>query len=178
MTDERWNKTRRHRNIKLDLTPTPPAWILPSMRTFIKILIVQCLTAGGLVVASSQGVLGKIYEADVSKLSVVILILFGFFCLYNLFVALDNKCDAIKAKRLSISQFMAPKMTAIGMLGTVVGFIIMMSAALDGAEDDTAAAIGAIKNGMATALYTTACGIVANVLLSVQNFMISYDLRD
>ena len=121
--------------------------------------------------------MGTIYEADKSYISSVIFIVFLFFSAFNFFLALsmgkpENLVDA--GKRLSISDWFSRKFTTMGLLGTIVGIIFLLSNSLGG--DDTSVIIAQLWTGLGTALYTTGCGVVANFFLSLQNFIIDYDL--
>jgi biopolymer transport protein ExbB/TolQ len=59
------------------------------------------------------------------------------------------------------------------MVGTVIGFIMMLSgfATLDISEIDTVQAlIKELGTGMSTALYTTLAGLICSLLLKIQYF--------
>ncbi|MDE3175274.1 MAG: MotA/TolQ/ExbB proton channel family protein [Pseudomonadota bacterium] len=63
----------------------------------------------------------------------------------------------------------------LGLLGTIIGFILMLGpiAGLDG--DDPAAmraAMGVMGDGMAVAMYTTLAGLIGSILLKAQYFMV------
>lgn len=63
----------------------------------------------------------------------------------------------------------------LGLLGTIIGFILMLGpiAGLD--ADDPAAlrtAMGVMGDGMAVAMYTTLAGLVGSILLKAQHYMV------
>jgi hypothetical protein len=63
----------------------------------------------------------------------------------------------------------------LGLLGTIIGFILMLGpvAGLDG--DDPAAmrtAMGVMSDGMAVAMYTTLAGLIGSILLRAQYYMV------
>jgi len=68
-------------------------------------------------------------------------------------------------------------MTKIGMLGTVIGFILMLSTCLTGVSFQNAQSmqgvIGSMTSGMSTALVTTAAGLICSLILQLQLF--NYD---
>jgi len=63
-------------------------------------------------------------------------------------------------------------MLSLGMIGTVVGFIYMLTTVfIDLNVEDTASvqeALGMMATGMGTALWTTLVGLIASVLLKLQ----------
>jgi biopolymer transport protein ExbB/TolQ len=77
--------------------------------------------------------------------------------------------------------FVADLLLSLGLLGTVVGFIMMLGpiAALD-ATDHTAVkvALASMSGGMAVALYTTLAGLVGGMLLKIQSFLLDGAVRE
>jgi hypothetical protein len=77
--------------------------------------------------------------------------------------------------------FVADLLLSLGLLGTVVGFILMLGpiAALD-ATDHAAirAALASMGGGMAVALYTTLAGLIGGILLKVQSFLLDGAVRE
>jgi hypothetical protein len=71
--------------------------------------------------------------------------------------------------------FVADLLLSLGLLGTVIGFILMLGpiSGLD-ATDESAmqGALAAMSGGMAVALYTTLAGLVGGMLLKVQGFLL------
>jgi hypothetical protein len=77
--------------------------------------------------------------------------------------------------------FVADLLLSLGLLGTVVGFILMLGpiAMLD-AADHTAvkAALASMGGGMAVALYTTLAGLVGGILLKIQSLLLDGGIRE
>jgi hypothetical protein len=71
--------------------------------------------------------------------------------------------------------FASDTLTKLGLLGTIIGFIIMLApiAGLD-ASDRTLlkSSMGLMGDGMAVAMYTTLAGLVGSILLKIQYFML------
>jgi hypothetical protein len=71
--------------------------------------------------------------------------------------------------------FASDTLLKLGLLGTIIGFIIMLApiAGLD-ASDRTLmkSSMGLMSDGMATAMYTTLAGLVGSILLKVQYYML------
>lgn len=71
--------------------------------------------------------------------------------------------------------FVADLLLSLGLLGTVIGFILMLGpiSALDTADESAIrAALAAMSGGMAVALYTTLTGLIGGMLLKVQGFLL------
>jgi hypothetical protein len=74
-----------------------------------------------------------------------------------------------------LGWFLADLLLSLGLLGTVIGFILMLApvAGLDaGDAAATREALGAISAGMAVALSTTLAGLIASLLLRVQGYLL------
>jgi hypothetical protein len=71
--------------------------------------------------------------------------------------------------------FASDTLMKLGLLGTIVGFIIMLApvATLD-ASDKTAmrASMGLMSDGMAVAMYTTLAGLIGSILVRIQYYML------
>jgi hypothetical protein len=71
--------------------------------------------------------------------------------------------------------FVADLLLSLGLLGTVIGFIVMLGpiSGLD-ASDQSAIknALAAMSGGMAVALYTTMTGLIGGMLLKIQGFLL------
>ena len=71
--------------------------------------------------------------------------------------------------------FVADLLLSLGLLGTVIGFILMLApiSGLDTADESAIkGALAAMSGGMAVALYTTLAGLVGGMLLKVQGFLL------
>ena len=71
--------------------------------------------------------------------------------------------------------FVADLLLSLGLLGTVIGFILMLGpiSGLDTTDESAIkAALAAMSGGMAVALYTTLTGLVGGMLLKVQGFLL------
>lgn len=71
--------------------------------------------------------------------------------------------------------FASDTLMKLGLLGTIIGFIIMLApiAGLD-AADKTAmkSSMGLMSDGMAVAMYTTLAGLVGSILVRIQYYML------
>lgn len=122
------------------------------------------------------GVFSMIWAADITKLSFLILGLFlvgSLKCGYDLYSF--EKTGYIGQNKVDFGWFLGEILLGIGMVGTVIGFIVIMKdfSNIDFSNLDTVKEL--IKNlgsGVSTALYTTLSGLVGNILLKVQYFLL------
>ena len=123
-----------------------------------------------------------LWNKDATKLSYVLLLLFVFmsvWCGYKtwrLSVFLDsNKTEKYIIEKIEhlmeVGWFTSDLCLSIGMMGTVIGFIMMLSGFSNVNVEDLSTVQGMIKGlgaGMSTALYTTLTGLVCSALLKIQ----------
>ena len=128
-----------------------------------------------------------LWDKDATKLSYVLLLLFVFmsvWCGYKtwrLSVFLDsNKTEKYIIEKIEhlmeVGWFTSDLCLSIGMMGTVIGFIMMLSGFSNVNVEDLSTVQGMIKGlgaGMSTALYTTLTGLVCSALLKIQYFNLS-----
>jgi hypothetical protein len=72
-------------------------------------------------------------------------------------------------------QFAADTLMKLGLLGTIIGFIIMLApiAGLDVSDKSVLkSSMGVMSDGMAVAMYTTLAGLVGSILLKLQYYML------
>ena len=71
--------------------------------------------------------------------------------------------------------FASDTLMKLGLLGTIVGFIIMLApiAGLDASDKvGMRASMGVMSDGMAVAMYTTLAGLVGSILIKIQYYML------
>ena len=89
--------------------------------------------------------------------------------------------EAILARWLNHGWFAADAVLKLGLLGTIIGFILMLAPISKLSGYDAAslqAALGEMSAGMAVALYTTLTGLVANLLLRLQFQILSDAMQE
>ena len=82
-----------------------------------------------------------------------------------------NALESDFEKKLSYGIIAAEISLKLGLLGTIIGFILMLQpiANLDNTSaENLKIALASMSSGMAVALYTTLSGIVVNTLLRIQ----------
>ena len=71
--------------------------------------------------------------------------------------------------------FVSDTLMKLGLLGTIIGFIIMLApiATLDAADKGAMkSSMGLMSDGMAVAMYTTLAGLVGSILVRIQYYML------
>lgn len=156
-------------------------WALP-LRWWICFTLMNIAT----VVLYLTGMVDWINKIDFTKLSFVIYALFYIFSVrtgilsYKAVKAENN--DLIKYRHKNEpSWFAADSLFTLGMVGTVLGFIYMLTTSF--ADVNTAnvttikTAIAKMSGGMSTALFTTAAGLICGLLLKIQLFDFNHYLE-
>jgi len=138
-----------------------------------------CLTA---VVLSSFGIFEVLWNADKTKISFIILLLFtviSLVCGYEAWKLNKLKINNLPIekdlkKRYETGWFSSEICITLGLIGTVSGFILMLVGAfadLNIADPDSVQqSLMNMSLGMSTALYTTLVGLLCSVILKVQFF--------
>ena len=154
---------------------------------FLKWWLFLSITLLGTLGLGQQCYLHLLWEGDTTKLSFVLLSIFTVmsgWCGYKTWTLsrfLDNGQteDYLVEKiehLMEVGWFTSDLCLSIGMMGTVIGFIMMLSGFTNIDVKDMSTVQGLIKNlgvGMSTALYTTLTGLVCSALLKIQYFNLS-----
>src|SRR5262249_38284698 len=82
--------------------------------------------------------------------------------------------DALRGPN-QLGSFASDALLKLGLLGTIIGFILMLApiAGLDAADRASVkSSMGLMSDGMAVAMYTTLTGLVGSILLQTQYYML------
>ena len=154
---------------------------------FLKWWLFVTIIAVGFVFAGFQGFVETIWEQDSIKLSFLLLVIFikmSAWCGYKTWT-LSRFIDEKKEDKhivekiehlMEVGWFTSDLCLTIGMIGTVIGFIMMLSGftTVDTADAKTVQdLIKTLGVGMSTALYTTLMGLICSAGLKVQYFNLS-----
>lgn len=146
---------------------------------FIKWFIVFAVIMTLSLIAAHFGLFTLIFAADASYISFLICVLFLISSLITGKLSYDmsnEKIELVRIKRkLKLLNFISESFFTLGLLGTIIGFCLMMSSSLT-ATIGVAEIITQLKIGSSTALYTTLVGICASLALQIQVFLIECDL--
>jgi hypothetical protein len=133
------------------------------------------------------GIFTEIYNKDSSYLSWFILAIYVYMTLWcgikswhisNIIEGkIYNKDEQVKLiRQQEIGWFTSDLCLTIGMIGTVVGFIMMLAGFTSVDASDTHSVqktISSMALGMSTALYTTLAGLICGSMLKIQYFVLS-----
>jgi len=146
-------------------------------------LMFVCIVIGITLLVINDGIKILWYQ-DLTKLSFLLLAIFigmSIWCgfktwLLSTFIDSDKEDGHIVEKVESLVEvgwFTSDLCLSIGMMGTVIGFIMMLSGLAQVDVSDINTVQGLIKNlgaGMSTSLYSTLTGLVCSSLLKIQYF--------
>lgn len=145
------------------------------MEIRLKWWTIFCLSIIAIGCAWYFNIFNMLIENDITYLSWVILILYAIFTIrlgYKIHISNNNF-------ETTIEWFTAETMLSIGMIGTVVGFIYMLSTVfLDINISEPSSlqnALGTMAAGMGTALWTTLTGLICSVSLKTQLILLTRD---
>jgi nitrate/nitrite transporter NarK len=158
---------------------------------FLKWWLVFSLFTIGLIFATSLGFTKEIYNKDLSYISVCTLALFycQSVCCGKLFYNLSNDMSKKKLTKEKFSTynrkaengwFISEMCLNLGMLGTIIGFVMMLSGfeSLDISNPSTISTLlSNLGKSMATALYTTLVGIICGCLLKIQYYILDIQFK-
>ena len=150
---------------------------------FLRWILIISLIGVGTVFLFTTGLVSQINDVDFTKISFLI---FAVFVIYSFktgrltykVTGLSRARDTLTlislrkiAKETDSGWFWADAFTAAGMIGTVIGFIVMMSGTFDSVSSaNIQAVITTALSKMGLALYTTASGMICSLLLKIQLF--------
>lgn len=142
---------------------------------FLLWLVSLVTIIGGVYFGFESGIITHVVEVDASKLSILISILFlvAYIRLGAYLFDLKPMIGGLD-EMLEPGYEMADTCMSLGMLGTVVGFILMTKEFANVDFSDVANIqdlFGLATTGMSTALYTTATGLIAAIILRASHYL-------
>lgn len=133
--------------------------------------LLSCIQLLVIIVAVMFDFHKVVWQHDNTKLSFLI---FFIWIVSTIFIGyLHALVDKFAIKRFSqIGWYLAETCSALGMLGTVAGFLMMLGTAFLNIDVSNTtklqAALSFMASGMSTALYTTLVGLMANIFIKSQ----------
>jgi hypothetical protein len=158
------------------------------MKTFLKWWLFFTLVVIATVFCGFFGLLKEIWEKDASYLSYAILSLFfiGYLmCGSNLLLLGSKKKPTLAEinyfeEREEVGWFLSEVCLNLGMLGTIIGFVMMLSGfnSLDISKQHTIQnLLTDLGRSMGTALYTTLIGLICGQCLKIQYFLMGLEIN-
>ncbi len=142
------------------------------MISLLKWWLIFCLTLLGVGTLVYFDIHRQIYDADITKLSFLIISIFFITSIW-----IGNKTYKLEKfdeydQDTSVGWFVAESCLALGMVGTVTGFLLMLGTAFSNIDVSNSAslqkALEFMAVGMSTALYTTLVGLICSLIIKVQ----------
>jgi len=154
----------------------------------LKWWLIFCLTLIGFGTSYHFNLHSLLYHADVTKLSFLIIIIFIFTSVWigrKTYDLETNRKDINYLKsdidgKIDVGWFIAETCLALGMVGTVTGFLYMLGTAFENIDISNSQtlqdALASMAKGMSTALYTTLTGLIASIIIKVQ--LVNYEVSE
>ena len=150
-----------------------------SKGSFVRWWVIVILQSLSLAIAVYFGALEQLWANDQTKLSFVILAVWMVSTLSIGYWHLVRNKSRVNYMT-KIGWFLSETCMAIGMIGTVIGFLLMLGSAFGNINvGDTASLQSALKSmalGMSTALYTTLVGLVCGLYIKSQLVNLEHSL--
>jgi len=142
------------------------------MKSLLKWWLIFCLTLLGLCACVYFNIHKDLYAADVTRLSFLII---SIFICTSVWIGTKTYKIGIYQdynQKSDVGWFISESCLALGMVGTVTGFLIMLGTAFENVDVTNAAtlqqALSDMAIGMSTALWTTLVGLVCSLIIKVQ----------
>ena len=142
------------------------------MKSLLKWWLIFCLTLLGLCACVYFNIHKDLYAADVTRLSFLII---SIFICTSVWIGTKTYKIGIHQdynQKSDVGWFISESCLALGMVGTVTGFLIMLGTAFENVDVTNSAtlqqALSDMATGMSTALWTTLVGLVSSLIIKVQ----------
>ena len=142
------------------------------MKSLLKWWLIFCLTLLGLCMCVYFNIHKDLYAADVTRLSFLII---SIFICTSVWIGTKTYKIGIHQdynQKSDVGWFISESCLALGMVGTVTGFLIMLGTAFENVDVTNSAtlqqALSDMAIGMSTALWTTLVGLVCSLIIKVQ----------
>ena len=149
-------------------------------KKLLKWWLIFCLTLLGFGASYHFNVYSLLYHADVTKLSFLIIIIFMFTSIWIGRKTYDLDTTSVVDDTIDVGWFVAESCLALGMVGTVTGFLYMLGTAFENIDITNATtlqdALASMARGMSTALYTTLTGLIASLIIKIQ--LVNYEVNE
>ena len=142
------------------------------MKSILKWWLIFCLTLLGMCTCVYFNIHKDLYAADVTRLSFLII---SIFICTSVWIGTKTYKVGVQQdydQKSDVGWFISESCLALGMVGTVTGFLIMLGTAFANVDVTNALtlqqALSDMATGMSTALWTTLVGLVCSLIIKVQ----------
>jgi hypothetical protein len=137
------------------------------MKDFLYWWLIVCVIGTGSYLTHIMGWLVPLYTNDLTYITFLITAIAALTTL-----SLGYKFKVPAAVNVNVEWFVSDVVLTLGMLGTIIGFMIMLQGTFSSIEfNDTNSirlALSSMSQGLFTALNTTLIGLVSSIVLKVQ----------
>ena len=137
------------------------------MKNFLCWWLIVCVVGTGLYITHSMGWLVPLYTNDLTYITFLITVIAGLTTL-----SLGYKFKVPEVDNVDVEWFVSDVVLTLGMLGTIIGFMIMLQGTFSSIEFNDVhsirLALSSMSQGLFTALNTTLLGLVSSINLKVQ----------
>ena len=137
------------------------------MKDFLYWWLIVCVVGTGSYITHTMGWLVPLYTNDLTYITFLITVLAVLTTL-----SLGYKFKVPDAVSVNVEWFVSDVVLTLGMLGTIIGFMIMLQGTFSSIEFNDAhsirLALSSMSQGLFTALNTTLIGLVSSIILKVQ----------
>ena len=137
------------------------------MKDFLYWWLIVCVVATGSYITHAMGWLVPLYTNDLTYITFLITVITVLTTL-----SLGYKFKVPDINSVDVEWFVSDVVLTLGMLGTIIGFMIMLQGTFSSIEfNDTHSirlALSSMSKGLFTALNTTLLGLVSSIILKVQ----------
>jgi flagellar motor component MotA len=149
---------------------------MKSIKPFYIWWITNLIVASGVFWAWHSGIIAKIWHDDVTMITSGLAVLYLVTTIMIGYIAYTKD---FTNKIVDACWFLSEQMLALGMLGTVIGFIYLLTSGITSASvtDPTslAALLANMSVGLGIALYTNATGILSSLITKALLYAVTYD---
>ena len=137
------------------------------MKDFLYWWLIVCVVGTGSYITHAMGWLVPLYTNDLTYITFLITVIAGLTTL-----SLGYKFKMSDANSVDVEWFVSDVVLTLGMLGTIIGFMIMLQGTFSSIEFNDVhsirLALSSMSQGLFTALNTTLLGLVSSIILKVQ----------
>ena len=137
------------------------------MKDFLYWWLIVCVVGASSYITHTMGWLVPLYTNDITYITFLITVIAVLTTL-----SLGYKFKMSDANSVDVEWFVSDVVLTLGMLGTIIGFMIMLQGTFSSIEFNDVhsirLALSSMSQGLFTALNTTLLGLVSSIILKVQ----------
>ena len=137
------------------------------MKDFLYWWLIVCVVGASSYITHTMGWLVPLYTNDITYITFLITVV-----TILTTVSLGYKFKMSDANSVDVECFVSDVVLTLGMLGTIIGFMIMLQGTFSSIEFNDVhsirLALSSMSQGLFTALNTTLLGLVSSIILKVQ----------